>query len=193
MLQLAHLGHPKVSLSTVTKTLDACEKQVIDPRSGLLRPYRSAFFQRAFRSVYRLRHDPDLGDLGGVVHLLWIYHAIGRDYVAADSLFDAAVRQMHRAPFIESMPYCLDFDIVQLVRTTLPRRPEMASECAARAEQMHRDILSFLTSKIPESYTLHKLPGALATLHECSLICDGNKLSGLDLAEVDIIKKAFWI
>jgi hypothetical protein len=40
-----------------------------------------------------------------------------------------------------------------------------------------------------ENFTLHKLPGALATLHECELYL--NRESNLN--NVDIIKIAGWL
>lgn len=171
-------------------TLDACEDKLIDPTDGLLKPYRAEVIQSLFRRLYRVRHDPDLAALGGVVHLLWVYHAIGRPYRATPALSKAVEHQLRRAPFMEAMPYCLDFDIVQL-RRTLPMA--LTPEIAARGKQLTEDIVSFLRSPIPENYALHKLPGALATLHESALLSESTLVGGLGVPPIDIIKEAHWL
>jgi hypothetical protein len=100
---------------------------------------------------------------------------------------------MQRSPFLEDMPYCLDFDIVQLVRTT-PGVPGQGNDpVVARALRFERDVSAFLQGEVPTGYTLHKLPGALAAMHECALIAGLDMLPGADIRPVDIIKSAFWI
>lgn len=193
LLQLAHYGHGEADETFVGTVLSACERHIVDADSGLLRPYRSRSLQAAFRTLYRLRHDPDLGDLGGVVHLLWIHHAMDRPYVGADALNSSAWLQMQRSPFIEAVPYCLDFDIVQLVRTTLDAADTDDDPVVARSLRFAGDVLDFLKGEVPDSYSLHKLPGALATMHECALIAGRETLVDTDIAPVDIIKSAFWI
>lgn len=182
-----------VDRAMVARVLTACEARIIDQATGLLRPYRSRLLQAAFRAAYRLRHDPDIGDVGGVVHLLWVHHASGRDYVAPAALHRAATRHLRAAPFIETMPYCLDFDIVQLARTTQAEVGAGAQALADRAERFATDIAAFLSAPIPAAYTLHKLPGALATLHECAFICDAPQTTAIGTAPIDIIKDAYWI
>ncbi len=68
----AALGAP--ALDTV---LDAADT-LIAAKTGLLNCYRSDLLQALFRSAYRIRHDPDAGDIGGVVHLHWVGYAKGR-------------------------------------------------------------------------------------------------------------------
>jgi len=182
----------RIDLPRPLDVLAACDR-LINGRSGLFKTYRSDLLQALFRQIYQLRHDPDAGDVGGIVHLHWVNYALDRlPYKAADPLFDRAWRLMQKAPFMEKVPYCLDFDIVQIVRTANPvRAREQAVQ--QRAEQYARDIVHFLTYSMDGQYTLHKLPGALATLHECALITRSPTVAGLDIAPRDIMKTAYWI
>ncbi len=167
---------------------------LIDTRTGLLRTYKSDALQFVFRQIYRLRHDPEVGDVGGIVHLHWVNYSQGRlPYKAGAALFDSAWTLMQRAPFIEKAPYCLDFDIVQIVRTAAPTPAALNDAIKARADRYARDTMAFLAERIDGAYTLHKLPGALATVHECALIRGDAEAEGLGIAPIDIIKDAFWI
>lgn len=165
---------------------------MIDPRSGLIRLYKSRLLQRAFRTAYRLRHDPDLGDVGGVAHILWINHATGRPYIAHGAIEEEAGRLFGlHAPFMEAVPYCLDFDVVQIVRTARPKDQPFAAATLERARRMFADIEVFFERGAPPDYTLHKIPGALATHHECALML--GKESGPLGPPLDIIQAAYWI
>lgn len=167
---------------------------LIDARTGLLRTYKSDALQFVFRQIYRLRHDPEVGDVGGIVHLHWVNYAEGRlPYKAGAALFDQAWTLMQRAPFIEKAPYCLDFDIVQIVRTAAPSPAALDDAIKARADRYARDTMAFLAERMDGAYTLHKLPGALATVHECALIRGDAQAQDLGIAPIDIIKDAFWI
>lgn len=161
---------------------------VIDKKTGLLHAYKSDALQSLFRIGYSLRHNAELGDVGGIAHILWIDHATDRRYVGLDSLYRQSSELFSRfSPFMERVPYCLDFDVVQIVRTTGEQMAVKSGDNAARARQMMGDIEEFFRHQPPETYTLHKLPGALATWHECGLVADsqGNY--------TDIIKKAYWL
>ena len=94
---------------------------------------------------------------------------------------------------MERVPYCLDFDIVQLARTAASADPVRAEKLRDRARTFERDLIGFFTGGAPDSYTLHKLPGALATLHECALICGDEQMAELAIAPIDIIADAYWI
>jgi hypothetical protein len=191
LLQLAHSDRaPGIDDALVQRVLAACEARIIKPESGLLRPYRSQLVQDLFRTAYRLRHDPDLGEVGGVVHLLWVYHALDRPYVAGPALYTAAEKHLQTKPFLEAVPYCLDFDIVQLARTAKDDYPAALKD---RAATYAADIAAFFEKPLPESYTLHKIPGALATMHECAFICGLETIPGLSTNRRDIIKDAYWI
>lgn len=159
---------------------------------GLIRLYRSSAVHRLFRTAYRLRHDPDLGDVGGVAHILWVNHVAGRPYIAADRVLARAsdLFQRHR-PFMETRPYCLDFDVVQIVRTGLEQTGAPADGNAPRAAEMLRDLEAFFASGLTADYGLHKLPGALATYHECAAIC-GQHDTPFGPVQ-DIIRRACWI
>jgi len=182
----------KIGLPRSADVLNACDS-LIDGRTGLFRTYKSELLQTAFRTLYRVRHDPDAGDVGGIVHLHWVNYALGRvPYKAADALFDRAWKLMQKEPFMEKVPYCLDFDIVQIVRTANRERASQP-HVRKRAERYAADIVKFFQFGVDSTYTLHKLPGALATLHECAMITDDETVAGLAIAPRDVMLTAYWI
>lgn len=173
----------------VRNALDA----VISPTSGLIRAYRSQLLQSLFRAAYRLRHDPDLGDVGGIAHILWVDHALGREYVAGQALYNQASHLFNAyAPFMEQVPYCLDFDIVQIVRTAGEQLNAHSNKNALRAESMMRSIEEYFVSP-GDNYTLHKVPGALATYHECAFVSGKTVSFAGSGAPIDVIKRANWL
>ena len=167
---------------------------LIDRHTGLFRAYKIEAFQRIFRTLYRLRHDPDAGDVGGIAHLHWANYAAGRlPYKAAPALFERIWALLHRRPFMENVPYCLDFDIVQLARTTIAEGDPRRAALNARLCDYADDIIGFYDTKLDGEYSLHKLPGGLATLHECALTVGLAEVPGLEIAPVDIAREACWI
>jgi hypothetical protein len=167
---------------------------LIDRKTGLFRTYKVEALQWAFRALYRLRHDPDVGDLGGIAHLHWANYAAGRlPYKAAPALFDRAWTILDRRPFMETVPYCLDFDVVQLARTSIPEGDHRQEALRARLCDYADDIITFYETGLNSDYTLHKLPGGLATLHECALAVELDEVPGLEIAPVDIARQACWI
>jgi hypothetical protein len=175
---------------TVLKSSDA----IIDPRSGLLRPYRFELLQQLFRILYSLRHDPDAADIGGIAHLHWVNYVDGRlPYKASSALFEHAWRVLQREPFMESVPYCLDFDVVQIARTSLPDCENRREQFRKRADIYSKDLTEFYLHQVPEDYALHKFPGGLATLHECALAMEQPVVPSLNIEPIDIIKGAHWI
>ncbi|MDG2528272.1 hypothetical protein [Caulobacter endophyticus] len=185
-------GAERRGVPAVDSVLKAADS-LIDPRTGLLKCYKSDLVQKGFRALYRLRHDPDAGDVGGIVHLHWVNYATGRlPYKAAAPLFERSVAVSHNQPFIESAPYCLDFDIVQIIRTSAAG-PDLPDQQKARAAAFIDDIARFFETRLNGGYALHKLPGALATQHEAALILGQAELAPLGIAPIDIIKRAGWI
>lgn len=189
-----HAQGSGVTEGLVRTTLDACDRYLIDSSSGLLRPYRSVLLQQLFRTAYQLRHNPELADIGGLVHVHWVNHATSRPYKAAPALIERCMTDMERHPFLERTPYCLDFDYVQLLRTAVEQVPEgMTPEIRERVSTFSRDLTNFLRA-LPESgYSLHRLPGALATLHEASIILQADLVPGTGRAPLDVIKTAYWL
>ncbi len=167
--------------------------ELMDPRTGLIRAYRSALLQKLFRIAYGLRHSPDLGDMGGVAHILWIDHAMGRQYMAVEAIRAESSRLLlANRPFMERVPYCLDFDVVQALRTSAEQSFPVSAEEADRARALMASINGFFAASA-ENYTLHKVPGALATYHECSLLLgDATSAPPRGMA-LDIIKEANWL
>jgi hypothetical protein len=173
-----------------SKVRNAAESLIVE-RTGLLRTYRSDALQLFFRLLYGLRHRPEIGDLGGIAHILWTDYASGRPYTGAPSLYQLARRHfIERRPFMEAVPYCLDFDIVQIVRTAGDETNQRDAEVISRAATMMDDIVQFFRVADKSNYTLHKIPGALATYHECSMLQNPNINK---TRQRDIIKDAFWI
>ncbi|HWA31424.1 MAG TPA: hypothetical protein VG867_10005 [Rhizomicrobium sp.] len=167
---------------------------LIDRETGLLRPYRWHLLQRGFRALYRLRHDPDAGAIGGIAHLHWCNYAAGRTpYIASDALFDRTWRLLQRRPFMEDQPYCLDFDIVQVARTAIPQGDARSAELQERATIYAGDLTEFYGNDLDSGYALHKLPGGLAALHESAMTAELDDVPGLSIAPIDIAKEAHWI
>ena len=201
-------GAPSILLSLRRLVPERCQAQgapaidevlsasdaLVDGETGLLKTYRSRLLQSLFRAAYRIRHDPAVGDVGGVVHLHWINYAAGRmPYKAADALFARAAALLARTPFIERTPYCLDFDIIQILRTASPSPTALRGPLQARARRLAADIASFFETGLTGDYRLHRLPGALAAQHECALITGDRAVAGLDVGPLDIIRDAGWI
>jgi hypothetical protein len=167
---------------------------LIDRDTGLFRTYRVEAAQKAFRALYRMRHDPEMGALGGVAHLHWGNYAVGRlPYKGAPALFDRTWSQLQHRPFMEDVPYCLDFDILHLARTAIPPDDHRARALETRAHDFAGDICRFYDGGLDRSYALHKLPGGLAALHECALIAGDETVQGLGIVPVDVAREANWI
>lgn len=166
---------------------------LVNPSTGLLKCYRSEVMQRLFKYLYRLRHDPAAGEVGGIVHLHWVNYSEGRlPYVGAEGLFSRAANLYAKQPFMEKTPFCLDFDIVQILRTYGPEslRENFIQD---RAKRFIEDIDLFFMDQLDDSYALHKLPGALATQHEAAMILNLDEFGASSLQPIDIIMKAGWI
>jgi hypothetical protein len=188
-----HDPNKQVDEQLVYKVLEACDKNILQPKSGLMKAYNSEFLQQLFRLLYRLRHNPEHGDIGGLVHIHWINHVMGRPYVASDQLVTTCMKHMRAKPFFEKVPYCLDFDYVQLVRTALEQKPSSNNDVIKkRILEFRQDLTSFFTAIPYDGYSLHKLPGALATLHEACLLLKSD-IPDLKIQPIDIIKQAYWL
>lgn len=167
---------------------------LLDRETGLFRAYRLEPLQQLFRALYRVRHDPDMGALGGVAHLHWANYAAGRlPYKAAPALFDRTWNLMQRRPFMEGVPYCLDFDILHLARTAIPDGDARAQALQARAHDFADDANRFYDTRLDGEYSLHKLPGGLAAMHECALITRSDTVPGIGIVPVDVAREAYWI
>lgn len=176
----------------VAKVLQEADR-LINPTTGLLKCYNSEIVQTIFKALYKIRHDPLAGEVGGIVHLHWVNYGAGRlPYKAASQLFDRAKVLYKKSPFLETVPFCLDFDIVQIVRTSAPSdKLDAAGE--KRAQRFIDDIELFFSTKLDENYSLHKLPGALATQHEAAMILGVESFGSSKIKTTDIIKHAGWI
>jgi len=189
------IDNAKYFKQTAQAVLHVTNTKLLSQSTGLIRLYKIELFQFLFKKFYQLRHDPELGNLGGVAHILWVNHFTGQKYIGNDWLLNESVRLFNKhTPFMEKVPYCLDFDIVQIARTSLTANSKIdLKDLKARAAQMMRDIESFNKDANLDNYTLHKVPGALATYHECAFILGKERLENLDVKTIDIIKDAYWL
>ena len=188
-----HAPQKKISENFIISVLKACDG-ILDDSTGLMLPYRNVFLQKFFRTAYQLRHDPNHGDIGGVAHIHWINHALGRPYKATQALIERCLFDMKKSPFMEESPYCLDFDYMQLLRTASEQQQkEISQEIKNKAKDYISAILKFLSNIPINGYTLHKLPGTLATLHEASLILNYDIVPCLCCTPVDVIQFSYWL
>ncbi len=177
----------------ILDVLAECDRRIIDDKSGLLRAYKSESLQSIFRFLYSFRHDPEVGNIGGLVHLHWVNYSMGRVFKSPQSLIDKCLRDTEKKPFLERYPYCLDFDYVQLLRVLSQQVKHREDEVASRIEEYEKDVFSFFQKPLPSQYSFHKLPGALAVLHEAALMRGSHEVLGIGIQPVDIIKKAYWL
>lgn len=199
-------GVPSIILNLYRETNDKQYKQLFDTvinsieeraitEKGLIKVHSSRLLHIVFRNMYKLRHDPQIGDIGGIVHILWMYHFTGRRYKSLDNLLNYALElTLKQERFMESVPYCLDFDFIQLIRTCLEQQNELKNETKL-FEQFRGNLISYLTTEMStdDRFSLHKLPGALATLHECELYLNKNPSNKNKYESIDIIKLAGWL
>lgn len=166
---------------------------LINPHNGLIVAYKSKILQKTFRALYTLRHNALLADIGGIAHILWIDHAMSRRYTAVNEIYEQSSRLFSaNRPFMEKVPYCLDFDVVQALRTSAEQLGGGTEQDRKRALEMMTSIEAYFESPM-SPYTLHKLPGALATYHECGLLLGMDRLPGVNSTPIDIIKVAHWL
>ncbi|MCI2285480.1 hypothetical protein L3081_21380 [Colwellia sp. MSW7] len=175
--------------SFVHEVLNSCDKEIINPKTGMMKAYKSELIQQVFRLLYSLRHNPEHGDIGGLVHIHWINYVLERPYIAVDSLIEKCVEGLKCERFLENKPYCLDFDYIQLLRTALEQREDLKTdEIEQRVLKLKNHLVEFFKEIPMEGYNLHKLPGALASLHECYLLLGNPYIDELNIKTKDIIK-----
>lgn len=194
LCSLVKLGYHDIQLD-LDKVLESCDR-LLDTNSGRLKLYKVGFLQKIFRTLYSIKHDPDLGDLGGIVHIHWINYDQGRKFIAGEKLCSDALDQLNmRKPFMEDYPYCLDFDIIQLIRVGVSNGlVSLGEEGEARVISYAEDTVKYLREQLNQDYLLHKLPGALATIHECKLLSNEVNFEELGgMRPIDIISEAKWL
>ncbi len=183
-----------VEEGVVGEIMAACDRHLIADGTGLLRAYRSEPLQALFRLCYRARHDPAHGDIGGVVHVHWVNHVLGRPYRHAAPLLERCFGDLNRYPFLEDVPYCLDFDYLFLLRTGSGQSAVGAPEgMEERVRRYGEDLVRFLAGAPDTGYPLHKRVGALAALHETALMMHLETVPGVHVEPMDIIRHAYWL
>ncbi len=158
---------------------------------------RTGYWQRAFWNlVYR---KPTLIDMGGAVHFLWIYEALGRPFPYPEAVIESTLALQRPDGLYKDHPFCIDLDgNFCLIRAYLQLSPEGQALYKERvyrsAERNFEAVVHALTAKpLEEIYDdSHGLPGALAALVECT------KLPGFKYAEAlagwqHPLDKAWWL
>ncbi|WP_395341901.1 hypothetical protein PN836_020390 [Ningiella sp. W23] len=171
------------------RMIDSYEHNIIN-KNGLIDLGAAAPIQSLFDVLYKIRHNPEHGKIGGIVHITWIYHAIDRKYKGLDRLISYAEKLILEADgFMEDVPYCLDFDFLQLLRTGYSQLGISSSKDELFLDWRRRlEIYMSTEAESDSRFSLHKLPGALASIRECEL-----HLSKSDNGMHDIIKAAGWL
>ncbi len=82
--------------------------------------------------------------------------------------------------------------MVQIERTAAAAN-DLDAPIRARAEAFITDIEQFFEARLDGAYAVHKLPGALATQHEASLLLNHTLVPPLGIPPIDIVKLAGWI
>jgi hypothetical protein len=82
---------------------------------------------------------------------------------------------------------------VQIARTSIGEGDARSTALNARLDDYASAILDFYDSGLDDNYSLHKLPGGLATLHECAIAGGKKNVPVLEVPPVDIAKEAHWI
>lgn len=69
----------------------------------------------------------------------------------------------------------------------------LAFQVKARAAGFIDDTLAFFCAPVASTYGLHKIPGALASIHECAWLTGEAHVRGIDVPRMDIIRRAYWL
>ena len=81
----------------------------LDPRTGVWLLVPSPI-DLAFGLIYRFKHSPGIGKIGGAAHLYWIFTKMGLKYPFPEQLSIYILNQNLNGGLYEKHPYCLDFD-----------------------------------------------------------------------------------
>jgi hypothetical protein len=148
--------------------------------------------QAAFNALYRRRHDPRLGTMGGAAHLYWIAERLGAPFPHAAAMIESTAGLVRPTGLYEDEPYCLDLDGNFLIARALRQLPGADARIgiAHRALAANRDaVVQWFLVRPPERWNgrSHVLPGAFAAVAEADLVLDG-------VAQWrDVFEVAWWL
>jgi hypothetical protein len=158
---------------------------------------RTGFWQRAFWNL--VYHRPTLIDLGGAVHFLWIYEAVGRGFPYPEANVKSTLALQRAHGLYKSHPFCIDLDgNFSLIRAYLQlssiRQAVYRASVRQAVERNFEAILhAFTEESLAEMYRdSHGLPGALAALVECSML-PGFKYANLVEHWAHPLKFTWWL
>lgn len=148
-----------------------------------------------FDSLYRLRHSPDYGYIGGAAHIYWILEKLGLQFPQGERLARWILDRTSTNEICEKEPYCLDFDRNFLLARGMSGSagtPIYADVCQF-LDETRGAILSFYSTRDVESWNpnSHKLPGALAAVAEVDRILTDQ--SRLDRGWRDVFETVWWL
>jgi hypothetical protein len=149
----------------------------LDSRTGLwlLVPYP---IDLAFGLIYRLKHSPGIGKIGGAAHLYWIFTKMGLRYPSPEQLSMYTLNQNLNGGLYEKYPYCLDFDGNFLLGRSYSfldkKEKEIRKRILVSLEKNKNAVIDYLINRKPDDWYLssHPLPGALAAVAEADLIIE---------------------
>ena len=167
----------------------------LDERSGLwiLTP---RWLESAFGLVYRLRHRPEYGHIGGAAHVFWILRKVGIGVPRPRELSEWVLSKTGSRLICENEPYCLDFDRSFMIGRSHSalQDPALAEGVATLLDQSRRDILRFYYDREIAAWnpSSHRLPGALAAVAESDRVSRAGQ-SETNVGWNDVFETVWWL
>lgn len=139
---------------------------------------------KCFDSLYVLRHRPDTAKFGAVAHLYWMFERKNLQQVDSQSVLTAINSLVNSDGSVEAIPYCLDYDLLYILRFFLETENKTTEAYQASIQTLNKcghRIYNFIMSN-SSKFWLHAIPGALAALQVCaysedfSIFLDNNNI-----------------
>ena len=148
-----------------------------------------------FGLLYRLKHSPGIGKIGGAVHLYWIFDKMGIKFPYPAQLSRYTLDQNLNGGLYEKYPYCIDFDGNFLLCRSYRFLDEKETRLKRRifkSLRMNRTaVLDYLLKRKTDDWypRAHALPGAIAAIAEAELIIEdeANRLWN------DVFELVWWL
>jgi len=157
----------------------------------------TGYWQRAaWNLLYR---KPTLIDMAGAVHFFWLYDALRRPFPYPEAVVASTLALQRENGLYKSHPFCIDLDgNFCLIRSYLQLSPaqqatfrQQVYESAERSFEAVAQVLSGkpLTGVYKDS---HGLPGALASLVECTKLPEF-KYTDMVMGWQHPLDKVWWL
>ena len=161
-----------------------------NPKTGL--------WQRAIWN--RIYSRPNIIDVGGAAHFLWIYDACKRSYPYPEQTMKSGMAIQRRNGLNGRRPYCIDLDANYCIvrgysQLTSNKQDERRSQVHQILEKNFVAIVNILSSQ-PLEKVYHKSPhgltGALVALVECTKFKDFRYRESLSNWQ-HVLDRAWWM